>query len=254
MRRRVALALIILLVAQPAQAACRLALAIGLDVSGSVDRAEKALLIEGMAGALTTPTVQAALLFLPDSPVRITVYEWAGGRSQRVLVPWVELTSPADLAGAAAMLRARTERPMPNETALGAAVGFGMVLLDGQRDCARLTMDIAGDGPNNAGPGPETVPSVADTVTINALAIGGGEAQLGVSAAAELADYYARALIRGPDAFVEIALDFPDFQRAMEKKLLREIVMNVSGTPAKLRPGLVDVADLVGPEPLHPAQ
>ncbi len=251
---RAASALILFMAADPAHAACRLALAIGLDVSGSVDRAEKALLIEGMAGALTTPAVKAALLFLPDSPVRITVYEWAGGRSQRVLVPWVELTSPADLEGAAAMLRARTERPMPNETALGAAVGFGMDLLDGQGDCARLTLDIAGDGTNNAGPGPETVRSVADTVTINALAIGGGEPQKGVSAVAELADYYARKLIRGPDAFVEIALDFADFQRAMEKKLLREIVMNVSAVPATPRPSLVDIADLVGPEALHPAQ
>jgi Protein of unknown function (DUF1194) len=108
--------------APPAQAGCRLALAIGLDVSGSVDRAEKVLLMEGMAAALLSPSVQEALLELPESPVRITVYEWSGARSQRVLVPWAEVTGPEVIDGMAAALRARTEFLMPNETALGIAI------------------------------------------------------------------------------------------------------------------------------------
>ena len=238
---------------QPARADCRLALAIGLDVSGSVDRAEKQLMMEGMAAALTAPSVQAALLDLPESPVRIAVYEWSGARSQRVLVPWADVTGPDVIESMAAALRARTEFLMPNETALGIAAGFGLQLLTAQGDCTRLTLDIAGDGPNNLGPEPAAVlPPDLPGITINALAIGGGEPQKGVSAAAELADYYARSLIRGPDAFVEIALDFPDFRRAMEKKLLREIVVNTASLPHI--PALVDVADLIGPEAFHPAQ
>jgi Protein of unknown function (DUF1194) len=253
MRAQGWLALAMLAAAAPAEAGCRLALAIGLDVSGSVDRAEKVLLMEGMAAALLSPSVQAAMLDMPESPVRIAVYEWSGARSQRVLVPWVDVTGPEVIGGIAEALRARTEFLMPNETALGVAAGFGLDMLGEQGTCARHVLDIAGDGPNNLGPEPSDVlPQIVPGVTVNALAIGGGEPQKGVSAAAELADYYARNLIRGPDAFVEIALDFADFRRAMEKKLLREIVVNTAGLPGA--PALVDVADLVGPEPFHPAQ
>jgi len=39
----------------------------------------------------------------------------------------------------------------------------------------------------------------------------------------ELTAYYNAYVIRGPNAFVETALGFPDFEEAMRRKLLREL-------------------------------
>ena len=61
-------------------AACRQALALGLDVSGSVDEAEYQLQLQGLAAALVSDDVRASLMRLPDAPVRILVFEWSGQR------------------------------------------------------------------------------------------------------------------------------------------------------------------------------
>ncbi|MDB9698447.1 DUF1194 domain-containing protein, partial [Planktomarina temperata] len=57
-----------------AAAACRQALALGLDVSGSVDEAEYQLQLQGLAAALISDDVRASLMRLPDAPVRILVF------------------------------------------------------------------------------------------------------------------------------------------------------------------------------------
>ncbi|MEM9846126.1 MAG: DUF1194 domain-containing protein, partial [Pseudomonadota bacterium] len=56
--------------AAAAQAGCRQALALGLDVSGSVDTREYRLQTDGLAEALRDPEVQSAFLALPSLPVR----------------------------------------------------------------------------------------------------------------------------------------------------------------------------------------
>ncbi len=103
---RLGLALILGLWAAGAQAQCRQALALGLDVSGSVDSIEYRLQLDGLAGALLRPEVQQAFLSFPASPVRLYVFEWAGTGSQRQLLPWTSIESAGDLIGIADILRA----------------------------------------------------------------------------------------------------------------------------------------------------
>ena len=62
------LALLLSLWAGAAQADCRQALALGLDVSGSVDAQDYALQMQGLAAALEHPQVRAALLSRPALP------------------------------------------------------------------------------------------------------------------------------------------------------------------------------------------
>ena len=81
-----------------ADAACRQALALGLDVSGSVDEVEYQLQLQGLAAALLSEDVRASLMRLPNAPVRILVFEWSGQDYQRVLIPWTDITSPSRLA------------------------------------------------------------------------------------------------------------------------------------------------------------
>ena len=209
-----------------AEAACRQALALGLDVSGSVDAREYRLQLDGLAAALEAPEVRAALLALPAAPVAITVFEWSGPAARRSLVGWTEITDDAALAAVTARLRATGRAPSDDSTALGAALRHGAALLAARPDCWRHVLDISGDGKSNAGPAPQAVRSGLTGVTVNALVVGSDardaldrrHVQIG-----ELSSYFHAHVIRGPDAFVETALGYEDFARAMRRKLLREL-------------------------------
>lgn len=222
------LAVLLTVWAAAAQAACRQALAIGLDVSGSVDAREYRLQIDGLAGALLRPEVQAAFLALPDSPVRLFVYEWAGLGSQRTLIPWTEITGAADLSRIAATLAGTPRVAAEPPTAIGQAMLAGARRLAEQPGCWRRTLDLSGDGKSNTGPRPRDLNDepLLDGITVNALVIGGDpdshddERQVLI---AELSAYFRVEVIRGPGAFVETALGFDAFQDAMARKLLKEL-------------------------------
>ncbi len=218
-------------------AACRQALAIELDISGSVDADEYRLQLDGLAGALLDRDVRDAFLALPDANVRLLVYEWGGQLGQTILVPWTEITSAQDLRSIAIMLQAIQRRPIRLPTALGNAILFGAHALSSQTDCWRRTMDLSGDGRSNAGPTPDMVSGDAALagITINALVIGNEaplRAERFVEVLKELALYFQAEVIRGPDAFVQPATDFASFQEAMTKKLLKELQTRVVGALA----------------------
>jgi hypothetical protein len=206
-----------------ASANCRQALALGLDVSGSVDSAEYRLQLDGLASALLAPDVQDVLLSTPRWPVRIAIYEWSGPRmfNRRLLVDWTEVSDLATLTSITNRLRETTRRKADPSTALGAAMQYGADLLATQSDCAKRTLDISGDGKSNTGPLPQDI-AAPGWLTINGLAVGDARASV-TPELGELVSYYHANVLRGPDAFVETALGFNDFREAMRRKLLREI-------------------------------
>lgn len=227
-----------------AGAACRQALAIGLDISGSVDEREYRLQMDGLAAALLNPDVQTAFLAIPDLPVRLSVFEWAGPGSQNGIIPWIEIRQPGDLATVAARLRAKVQSPREIQTAIGQAMLFGGRSLAGQAGCLRLTLDLSGDGESNIGPRPRDVHSDAALagVTVNALVIGADAARYlnyTQSEIKQLTAYFESEVIRGPDAFVEAAIGFEDFEDAMVRKLLKELETLAVGslTPRARPPG-----------------
>jgi len=220
------LMLIGVVLAGPAAAQdCRIALTIGLDVSNSVDADEYALQTGGMAAALVAPEVQAAFFAAPDRFVALQVYEWSGRRRQQVQIDWIEIRRPEDLARAADALRAQPRSTDSYPTAIGRALEFGAAQLDRGPACAQSKIDIAGDGENNDAEEPETALGPARAaITVNALAIG--------ERAEDLRVYYLENVARGPGAFVEVARDHADFERAMRRKLVRELTeAQVSGRP-----------------------
>ncbi len=212
----------LLLWAGMADAACRQALALGLDVSGSVDAVEYRLQLDGVAAALEHPEVRAALLAMPQAPVRLVVFEWSGPQDQRRILDWVEVRDGAVLADIAGRLRAVQRAAMEPSTAIGSAKAFGAQLLAGQGGCWKRTLDVSGDGKSNTGPRPQEVP-VGDVI-VNGLVIGtparGDKATPGIG---ELSSYYNAYVIEGDEAFVETALGFEAFEAAMVRKLKREL-------------------------------
>ncbi len=214
--------------ASQAAADCRQALALGLDVSGSVDAREYRLQLGGLADALNHPEVRQKLMAMPEAPVRITVYEWSGPADQVTLVPWSEIASPAALDIVIETLRQTTRRDATPGTALGRAMQKGAGVLAQQQDCWKRTLDLSGDGKSNLGPRPRDVRDAleAEGITINGLVIGVDDPNIGdirQSEIGELSSYYRAEVILGPDAFVQTAIGFADYADAMRRKLLREL-------------------------------
>jgi hypothetical protein len=211
------------------RADCRLALAIGLDRSASVDADEVRLMTEGTALALEDPSVRAAFLDLPGHPVDLAVFDWSGPDYQRVLVDWTTVTDVAALDRIASALRAAPPGTPPSETAVGSAILFAGALLDRRGTCWRRVLDLAGDGKSNAGPLPDGLPFAPGgrPGTVNALVVGIPEGRGGDPGLAELTSYFRRHVLRGPGAFLQGAEGYGDFREAMTKKLSRELAVTV---------------------------
>jgi hypothetical protein len=217
-----------LLGAPALRAECRQALALALDVSGSVDAREYRLQLEGLATALAAPPVRARLLAMPEAPVRLLVFEWSGPEDHALLVPWTEIAGQADLDLLVETLRQRQRRAATPGTALGQAMQAGAAHLATQGACWKRTLDISGDGKSNLGPRPRDVKPLLEGagITVNGLVVGVDDPQVGdtrQTEIGELSSYYRAEVILGPEAFVQTALGYGDYARAMEQKLLREL-------------------------------
>lgn len=209
-------ALLILALAAPAAADCRLALALAVDVSRSVDATDYVIQTDGLAAALEDREVRKAI-FGPEGEVALAIYYWSGTGYQDLVQPWVMLDRPEALDAAIWAVRITPRPEAPLATAMGDALRYGADLMAEAPPCARNVIDVAGDGRNNEGI------SVARTyaredftgITVNGLAVGEHEA--------DLVQYFQEELLRGPGAFVEVARHQTDYPQAIRRKLLREL-------------------------------
>ncbi|WP_170475880.1 DUF1194 domain-containing protein [Ruegeria arenilitoris] len=220
--------LFLCLLAGSLSAQCRQALVLGLDVSGSVDGSEYRLQLNGLAAAMRRPEVMQLILSNPEAPVRLAVFEWSEPRHQRVLIEWTTVQSPDDILKIAQTLEASPRSNAPLGTAVGSAMLFGANLLADQGNCWKRTLDLSGDGKHNLGPHPREVKSALQTagITINGLVVGADDPNNGDKRyvqVGELSAYYKTWVILGPNAFIEVALGFDDYEAAMTRKLIREL-------------------------------
>lgn len=198
---------------------CRQALALGLDVSASVDSHEYRLQLDGLAAALESAEVLEKLLASPDTVIELSVFEWSGPDNQRMLQGWTTLTSEAVISDIADGLRQVTRVPADPSTGLGRAMLFGADLLSQRPDCWSHSLDLSGDGQSNSGPRPQDVQEDQRlrNITVNALVIGASVP------GRDLASYFEAYVLHGMGSFTLKADSFRDFEAAMIKKLLREV-------------------------------
>ena len=191
-------------------AECRQALALGLDVSGSVDAREYRLQLDGVAGALDDPAVRAAILSAPEAPVSLLVYEWSGPTDQRVIAPWRSISDAAALQELIDGLRQVERAAASPGTALGVAVAAGAAYLAQRPACLKHTLDISGDGISNLGPRPRDVKRqlAGRDLTVNALVVEAAEED------STLTGYFMAEVITGPGAFALPAAGFDAYQSA----------------------------------------
>jgi len=218
------------LAAGPAAADCRLALALGVDVSRSVSDADYEVQRQGLIAALTAPEVRAEF-FRPGGFVALAIYEWSGERYQDLIQPWVAIKGAADLDRVTADLAAHQRLSLELPTGMGEALSFGRKLFANVPFCTADTLDISGDGQNDEGREPGWVYRDEDfgAILVNGLPIGGHEDSI--------TDYYRNRVIHGPGAFVEPAPSVADYPAAIRRKLLRELTEELVGQCCTVRAG-----------------
>ncbi|WP_170427029.1 DUF1194 domain-containing protein [Ruegeria arenilitoris] len=200
-------------------AACDLALALAVDVSGSVDSTEYRIQMDGLAAGLRDPIVSEALV---RGQARVMLVQWTGSSRQKVTVPWTRIDSFeaidqfADRVG-------NDPRVWRNfSTAIGEALETTMAYFDEVADCERHLIDISGDGVSNEGIEPSELHRILRTrgVTVNAIAIEETEP--------DLTAYFFENVIVGEGAFVVSASGFADYPERIRKKLLREVTQQTA--------------------------
>jgi hypothetical protein len=207
-----------------------LALVLAVDCSGSVDKEEYRLQIDGLAAALTDREVLAAIAAGPEGRIAINVMLWEDAHAPRRKTGWRTVASERDALLLAGEIRSFQFSP-GGGTGMGAALGEAIGLIQNSGiDATRHVIDVSGDGReswNFEDPRMflQQVKAILrnQTITVNGLAIVNNEP--------DLVDYYHDNVIFGPNAFVLEAKDFESFSAAMKIKLLREIAQNVSAAP-----------------------
>ena len=156
----------------------------------------------------------------------------------------------ADLLAAASTVRRSVRSDATSATAMGYALAFGATLMQQAPPCLFHTLDLSGDGANNDGYGPASAYRhfPFQDVTVNGLVINAADFEGELF----LIPFFQDQVLHGPGAFLEVAQGFEDFERAMRRKLERELQGPQIGSRAQRR--LIDVADLIGPVPFDPTQ
>jgi Protein of unknown function (DUF1194) len=196
-----------------------LVLALTADVSSSIDDQEFQLQRMGYAEALTDPRVIDAVQSGPNRRIAVAFIEWAGHLAQKVVIDWTIISDEATARDFGDIL-VEAPRSAAGRTSISGAIDFTMRQFERAPYEGRRTIDVSGDGVNNAGRDVKLArdDALAKGVTINGLAI------LGQTATTpDLEGYYRDNVIGGPGAFVIVAENFASFGDALVKKLVAEI-------------------------------
>jgi hypothetical protein len=194
------------------------ALVLTIDVSGSIDDSHFKLQREGIAGALESEEVAAALLNGVNQTIEIAVVEWA--EEQRLLVPWTVLRGRGDLEALAGRLRSAGRSWLHTKTDPGGGIVAAECLFADQPFvAARQVIDVSGDGRQNTGEvatADARDAAISHGLTVNGLPIASGD-EPGIE------DWYRANVVGGPGAFLVAADSYDAFATAFQQKLRLEI-------------------------------
>jgi Protein of unknown function (DUF1194) len=214
-----------------------LLLALAMDVSRSIEQSKFLLQREGYAAAISDPEVLNAIKSGPHRRIAVCFIDWTGPGQQLLVIDW------SVIDGIAAARRfgdfiLKAPRPFNESTSIGGAIDFAASQLSrAPFEADRHTIDVSGDGTNNAGHDVQLDRdrALAKGITINGLVI---LTDIKLTSNARhtnppegLESYYRDNVIGGRGSFVMVAEDFSSFGRAIARKLAAEIAAG----PAQLR-------------------
>jgi hypothetical protein len=206
-----------------------LLLVLAADVSRSVDSAKFKLQREGYAAAIANGRVIAAIRSGRNQRIAVLFMEWSGNGNQKVVIDWTVLDGPKTAQAFADQLL-ELPRAFADRTSISGGIEGAMAQFTRAPFTAeRRTIDVSGDGTNNAG---RDVAQARDEalrlgITINGLVIL-SETPMPwnpehTNPPGGLAKYYRDNVTGGPGSFVIEAKDFNSFGEAIIKKMIAEI-------------------------------
>jgi len=230
-RFALALAAAVLIAPALAQAAEQvdLLLVLASDVSRSVDHPKFLLQREGYATAISDPHVLDAIKSGPHQRIALCFVEWSGFGAQKLVIDWTMIDGPGPARKFGDSLL-ELPRAFADRTSISGGIEFAAAQMEhAPYEAARHTIDVSGDGTNNAGRDVKLArdETIARGIVINGLVI---LSDRPVPWNAEhtnppggLDKYYQDNVVGGPGAFVLVAENFNSFGRAIIKKLIAEI-------------------------------
>jgi hypothetical protein len=206
-----------------------LALVLVTDVSRSIDDTEFTLEKEGYAAAFTSDQVLSAIKNGPLGAIAVSYVEFASGFEVKTVLDWTVIR---DAPSARAFVEKLTAAPRSywGRTAISAGIDHAVgMLAESGYNASRRTIDVCGDGTNNAGRevGEARDDAVKAGITINGLAIINEHPVSWTFAHVQppggLQKYYEENVTGGPGSFVLEVRNFKAFGDAMTRKLVAEI-------------------------------
>ena len=229
-----ALVALVMVSTQPVLAAehVDLLLVLSSDVSRSVDHPKFLLQREGYAAAISDPLVMEAIKSGPHQRIAVCFVEWSGFGAQKLVIDWTMIDSPGAARKFGDQLL-ELPRAFADRTSISGGIEFATTQLErAPFQGSRRTIDVSGDGTNNAGRDVKLArdETIAKGIVINGLVI---LSDRPVPWNAEhtnppggLEKYYQDNVIGGPGAFVLVAENFNSFGRAIIKKMIAEIALH----------------------------
>jgi hypothetical protein len=218
-----------------------LLLVLASDVSRSVDHPKFLLQREGYAAAISDPQVMDAIKSGPHQRIALCFVEWSGFGAQKLVIDWAVIDGPGTARKFGDQLL-ELPRSFADRTSISGGIEFATVQLErAPFEGTRRTIDVSGDGTNNAGRDVKLArdETLAKGIVINGLVI---LSDRPVPWNAEhtnppggLEKYYQDNVVGGPGAFVLVAENFNSFGRAIIKKLIAEIALLHSTSRIVLR-------------------
>ncbi len=191
------------------------------DGSGSIEYAEFLLQRRGYAKALRDRRVIDSIRFGPKGRIALAYVEWSGPEFKEPIVQWTMIRTKQDIEAFAKTLEDHPREVFSGGTALGDAILYGVSSLETNKFAGdRRVIDLSADGSDKDGLDAVVgrAQAVARGITVNGLPIIGDWP--------ELEPFFRDNVIGGPGAFYVPAYNFRDFEIAVRKKLIREIVGN----------------------------
>lgn len=183
------------------------AMVTGLDISSSIDPSETKIQVDGLAAAMQSPEIIAAIQYGRRHRIAFAAYLWADAGCPMV-VEWRIIASAEDAAAMAAELLAKVEAARATKlgslTGLAGGMTCGLSMLQSSPFAAdRRVLNIVSDGQENVR-GETEVRAARDAaaaagVTVNAMLLPDGTEGL-----AKLQPWYRANVISGPLSFIVV--------------------------------------------------
>ncbi|MGB6538933.1 MAG: DUF1194 domain-containing protein [Xanthobacteraceae bacterium] len=214
-----------------------LLLVLAADVSRSINQERFQLQRDGYAAALADPRVLDAIHSGRRGRIGAAFVEWSGEAHQRLLIDWTLIGDSAAAKNFGTRLL-EEPRSFADRTSISGGIDFAMAQLAmAPYESARRTIDVSGDGTNNAG---REVTAARDEATAKGVVINGlpilSDSPMfwnpqHTNPPGGLESYYRTNVVGGPGSFVIVAKNFGSFREAIIGKMIAEVSQAHNGLP-----------------------